>query len=122
MVEQAAEKAGAIKRMDNERDRLCGFHLRNATFDAGCANAAAGRAINREKGWCAVRTLHNVHPTRQLLGRMFCVDFVAAVVGEHVDEGGVGSDSPGAEEVNVVVRGGGAGFVIEVVEDFDVVA
>ena len=53
---------------------------------------------------------------------MFCVDFVAAVVGEHVDEGGVGSDSAGADEVNVVAFGGGAGFMIEVVEDFDVVA
>ena len=51
-------KAGAIKRMDNERDSLGGFRLRNATFDAGCANAAAGQDINREKGWCALRTLH----------------------------------------------------------------
>ena len=42
----------SIKRMDNECDSLGGFHLRIAAFDAGCANAAAGQAINREKGWC----------------------------------------------------------------------
>ena len=43
-----------------KRDSLGGFHLRIAAFDAGCANAAAGQDINREKGWCAVRTLHIV--------------------------------------------------------------
>ena len=59
------EKAGAIKRMDNERDSLCAFHLRIATFDSGWANAAAEQdALHRKegginpKGWCAVRTLH----------------------------------------------------------------
>ena len=52
------KKAGAIKRMDNERDSLGGFHLRIAAFDAGCANAAAEQAINREKGWWAMPTLH----------------------------------------------------------------
>ena len=35
------KKAGAIKRMDNERDSLGAFHMRIAAFDAGCANAAA---------------------------------------------------------------------------------
>ena len=45
------KKDGAIKRMDSERDSLCGFHLRIAAFDAGCANTAAGQDINREKGW-----------------------------------------------------------------------
>ena len=53
------EKAGAIKRMDNERDSLCAFHLRIATFDSGWANAAAQQeapptkdgGIN-PKGWC----------------------------------------------------------------------
>ena len=51
--------------MDNERDSLCAFHLRIATFDSGWANAAAEQeapptkdgGIN-PKGWCAVRTLH----------------------------------------------------------------
>ena len=54
-----------IKGMDNERDSLCAFHLRIATFDSGWANAAAEQeapptkdgGIN-PKGWCAVRTLH----------------------------------------------------------------
>ena len=40
MVE-STPKDGAIKRMDNERDSLCGFRLRIATFDSGWANAAA---------------------------------------------------------------------------------
>ena len=32
---------GGSKRMDNERDSLCAFRLRIATFDSGWANAAA---------------------------------------------------------------------------------
>ena len=40
-----------INRVNNEGDSLGGFHLRIAAFDAGCANATAGQAINREKGW-----------------------------------------------------------------------
>ena len=45
------EKAGAIKRMDNERDSLCAFHLRIATFDSGWANAAAEQdALHRKEG------------------------------------------------------------------------
>ena len=56
----AQQEAGAIKRMDNERDSLCAFHsLRIATFDSGWANAAAEQeapptkdgGIN-PKGWC----------------------------------------------------------------------
>ena len=58
MVE-STPKAGAIKRMDNERDSLGGFHLRIAAFDAGCANATVEQdalptmdgGIN-PKGWC----------------------------------------------------------------------
>ena len=52
--------------MDNERDSLCAFHLRIATFDSGWANATAEQdALHRKdgginpKGWCAVRTLHS---------------------------------------------------------------
>ena len=51
--------------MDNERDSLCAFHLRIATFDSGCANATAEQEAPPTKdggidpkGWCAVRTLH----------------------------------------------------------------
>ena len=40
-----------INRVNNEGDSLGAFHLRIAAFDAGCANATAGQAINREKGW-----------------------------------------------------------------------
>ena len=40
-----------INRVNNEGDSLGAFHLRIAAFDAGCANAAAGQAVNREKGW-----------------------------------------------------------------------
>ena len=57
-----------------------------------------------------------------MVGGVFRVDFAAAVVGEHVDEVGMGSDGAGAYEVESVSIGGGAGFVVEVVEDFDVVA
>ena len=50
--------------MDNERDSLCAFHLRIATFDSGWANAAAEQeapptkdgGIN-PKGWCAVHSI-----------------------------------------------------------------
>ena len=72
---KSTPNAGAIKRMDNERDSLGGFHMRIAAFDAGCANAAAGRAINREKGWCALRTLHNVHPTTTITIRRHFVQY-----------------------------------------------
>ena len=60
MVE-STPKAGAMVPTEwiAKRDSLGGFHLRIAAFDAGWANAAAGQDINREKGWCAVRTLHN---------------------------------------------------------------
>ena len=57
-----------------------------------------------------------------LFGREIGVDSVAAVVGEHADKGGVGPDRGGADEVEAVPFGGGAGFVVEVIEDFDVVA
>ena len=50
------------------------------------------------------------------------MDSVAAEVGEHIDEGGVGSHGAGSDEIDAVTRGGGLGFVVEVVEDFDVVA
>ena len=81
VVGSSGEKAGAIKRMDNERDSLCGFHMRIATFDAGWVNAAVGQDINREKGWCAVRTLHNdrtlhnVHPTTTITIRRHFVQY-----------------------------------------------
>ena len=59
------KKAGAIKRMDNERDSLGGFHMRIATFDSGWVNATAEQEAPPTKdggidpkGWCAVRTLH----------------------------------------------------------------
>ena len=38
--------------MDKEGDSLGGVHRRIAAFDAGCENAAAGQAVNKEKGWC----------------------------------------------------------------------
>ena len=62
------KKAGGINRVDNEGDSLGAFHLRIAAFDAGCANAAAGQAINREKGWVINRVnkagaIVLVHPT-----------------------------------------------------------
>ena len=47
-----------INRVNNEGDSLGGFHLRIAAFDAGCANAAAGQAINREKG-CVINRVNN---------------------------------------------------------------
>ncbi len=47
---------------------------------------------------------------------------VAAQVGEHVDEGGMGSHGAGTDEIDAVTRGGGLGFAVEVVEHFDVVA
>ena len=56
--------------MDNERDSLGGFHMRIAAFDAGWVNATAEQEAPPTKdggidpkGWCAVRTLHNAHPT-----------------------------------------------------------
>ena len=56
--------------MDNERDSLGAFHMRIAAFDAGWVNATAEQEAPPTKdggidpkGWCAVRTLHNVHRT-----------------------------------------------------------
>ena len=50
--------------MDNERDSLCAFRMRIATFDSGCVNATAEQEAPPTKdggidpkGWCAVRTL-----------------------------------------------------------------
>ena len=61
------EKGWVINRVNNEGDSLGGFHLRIAAFDSGWANAAAEQdglsIINKEKGWCALRTLHIAHPT-----------------------------------------------------------
>ena len=45
------EKGWVINRVNNEGDSLGAFRLRIAAFDAGCANATAGQAVNREKGW-----------------------------------------------------------------------
>ena len=74
-INPKGSKAGAIKRMDNERDSLGGFHIRNATSDSGWVNAAAEQDINREKGWCALRTLHNVHPTTTITIRRHFVQY-----------------------------------------------
>lgn len=68
-------------------------------------------------GWCV-----RIKRDQTLFRGIFGVGLVAAEVGEHVDEGGMGSDGAGADEIDAAARGDGSGFAVEVVEHFDVVA
>ena len=58
-------------------------------------------------------TVRSVEGSSIAMGSL--LGFLAAEVGEHVDERGAVSDGGGAEEVDAVALGGIAGFVVEVV-------
>ena len=68
-------------------------------------------------GWLIA--IHSIDCRGQLLLRL---DSVPAEVGEHFDEGGVGSDGAGTDEVHAVMFSRITRFVVEVVQHFDVVA